>query len=141
LVGCEKSRGNDGNGNNHRSYNYSLRNGHFSGRPFGCLSFFVFFSTGLCGLGGVLKATRKAAVARRAVSSALNSSGIFAMIQPSSNLLDPRKIFDHAWKFQWTEEYMRHKDRATTKEHVDISGDPCLVLSALASELYTPIHR
>jgi hypothetical protein len=50
--------------------------------------------------------------------------------------LDPKLMFDHAQKFQWSQEYLRHKDRATTAEHVKMCGDPCFVLSALASELF-----
>ena len=58
------------------------------------------------------------------------------MANPPITSLDPRKIFDHAQKFQQTQEYMRHKDRATTSEHVNMCADPCFVLSALASELF-----
>src|SRR5579859_2813580 len=50
--------------------------------------------------------------------------------------LDAKQIFDHAQKFQLTQEYMRHRDRATTHEYVMMCADPCMVLSALASELF-----
>ena len=50
--------------------------------------------------------------------------------------LNPQKIFEHAGKFQWTNERLRKTDVATSEKEVWYLGDPCLVISALASELY-----
>jgi hypothetical protein len=54
--------------------------------------------------------------------------------------LDPKAMFDHAQKFQLTQEYLRSNDRVTTPEHLNehirMCADPCFVLSALASELF-----
>lgn len=52
------------------------------------------------------------------------------------NNLNPQKIFEHAGKFQWTDERLRKTDVAKSEEEVWYLGDPCLVVSALASELY-----
>lgn len=53
-----------------------------------------------------------------------------------TNPLDPKKIFEHAEKFQWAYERLQKTDIITTKEIEGYVGDPCLVISALASELY-----
>lgn len=56
--------------------------------------------------------------------------------------LDPKMIFDHAQKFQLTQELLRAAapaniaDRAILQEYVSTHGDPILVLSAFASELF-----
>jgi hypothetical protein len=50
--------------------------------------------------------------------------------------LNPQKIFEHAGKFQWTNERLRKTDVITTERHEYFVGDPCLVISALACELY-----
>lgn len=57
------------------------------------------------------------------------------MIQYPGNL-NPQKIFEHAGKFQWTNERLRKTDVAASETEVGFLGDPCLVISALASELY-----
>ncbi|WP_456821984.1 hypothetical protein [Bradyrhizobium sp. USDA 4502] len=62
-------------------------------------------------------------------------SGDFVMIQKPSDL-NPQKIFEHAGKFQWTDERLRKTDIAKSETEIWYLGDPCLVISALASELY-----
>lgn len=55
-----------------------------------------------------------------------------------ANPLDPKKIFEHAEKFQWANERLRRVEVIKDVKQEDLFklGDPCLVLSTFASELY-----
>ncbi len=48
--------------------------------------------------------------------------------------LNPQKIFEHARKFQWANEFLRSNH--ITQETVHSAADPSMVLSAFACELY-----
>jgi hypothetical protein len=95
-----------------------------------------------CGFGGVLSATRKAAVARLAVSWALYSSVGFVMAKKSPRTgLDPLKIFQHATGFHNC--YLRLLNSVPTdapaeikEQDMGIISMPTMALSAFTSELY-----